>query len=197
MCGRFYIEVDKSKLDEIVSEVEANLPDDEDIISIKMEGEIFPTNIVPVQTAEGIRAMRWGFPMSRKDVINARSETVMEKPMFRTAMLERRCLVIATGYYEWKTEPIGPKTKYEFFSQGSDLIHIAGCFRRDKEAPGLAFVLLTRDATPEFAPIHHRMPVVLDDAQAREWLSADADISRLIAESVTNLEHQPTTVRRV
>ena len=192
MCGRFVMKIDKKDLDEIIEQVQANLDEGTELLSIKMEGEVFPTNIVPIKTAGGIRPMRWGFRTGKRDVINARSETVMEKPMFRGAMIERRCLILASGYYEWKKEADGSKTKYEFSNPGEALTYLAGCYRIESDAPGASFVILTRDATDEFAPIHDRMPVVLSSTQADEWLGIDGaadgtDITALIEQSVVDL----------
>jgi putative SOS response-associated peptidase YedK len=108
MCGRFYIEKDDpaEELLKIIAEIERKLKDDG--LHIK-QGEIFPTDIVPAianSKTHGVEpfAMKWGF--SRFDgsgvIINARSETAMERSMFRQPMLERRCLIPASNYFEWQ-----------------------------------------------------------------------------------------------
>jgi putative SOS response-associated peptidase YedK len=190
MCGRFVMEIDKKELDEIFKEVQRNVADGQTLMSLKMEGEIFPTNIVPIKTADGYFPMKWGFDMRGRSVINARSETALEKPMFRTALLERRCLIIASGYYEWQDCENGSKTKYEFSVPGQNTMYLAGCYRRDRDEPLDSFVILTRDATPEFEAIHNRMPVVLTDRQAHAWLESDTqNLTRLMADSLTALEY--------
>jgi putative SOS response-associated peptidase YedK len=99
MCGRYYIEIDEKELQDIVDAVEKNIKEYPEQTTIKMSGEIFPTDIVPVQTGlNRYAAMKWGFVgFDGKPLINARSETALEKPMFRQAMLERRCLIPASG----------------------------------------------------------------------------------------------------
>jgi len=192
MCGRFVMQIDKKILDEIMDKVQKKVTDQATLMSLKMEGEIFPTNVVPIKTADGYAPMKWGFEMSGRSVINARSETALEKPMFRTAMLERRCLIVASGYYEWKSEPTGPKSKYEFSVPGQSLMYLAGCYRTEKDLAVPAFVILTRDAIPAFEAIHNRMPVVLDQADADEWLQgSDVDLTGLMTHSLTKLSYTP------
>ncbi|HBE87400.1 MAG TPA: SOS response-associated peptidase, partial [Lachnoclostridium sp.] len=97
MCGRYYIEIDDVELRSIVAEVERKT-------AVKT-GEIFPTNLAPVLSPDGImKAMRWGFPKydGKGEIINARSETAAEKNMFRRPMMEGRCLVPASWYFEWE-----------------------------------------------------------------------------------------------
>jgi len=193
MCGRFYIQVSQKKLDEILDEVANNTADKTDLMTLKVQGEIFPTNIVPVETASGLRAMKWGFATSKRDVINARSETVWEKPMFRSAVLERRCVVPATGYYEWMPNEGGKKTKYQFSLANEEQIFLVGCYRQDRETRIPSFVILTKDATPEFAKIHNRMPVVFTREQADLWLHSDhIDFDEIIHDSVVDLEYSQT-----
>ena len=116
MCGRYYIEIDEAEIRDIVIEAEKRAREANEQLKLKTSGEIFPTDIVPVQTGIGdYQPMKWGFPgFKGRPVINARSETVLEKPMFRAHMLARRCLIPASGYYEWKKEG-SKKIKYKFY----------------------------------------------------------------------------------
>lgn len=191
MCGRYVVDIDKKTLDEILKEVQSHTVSEAVLMTVKMEGEIFPADTVPVRTASGYQIMRWGFQTNKRDVINARSETALEKPMFRQSMIERRCLVIASGYYEWKHEPGGRKTKYEFFLPDASLLYLAGCYRIERGPSDCSFVILTREATPEFSSIHDRMPVVFTGEQAEAWLGADdGDITGLMEQSTTELKTQ-------
>jgi putative SOS response-associated peptidase YedK len=99
MCGRFYISIDEKVLKEIVEEIERNNPPQPEQLEIKFDGDIFPTDVAPVQTGvKKYRAMRWGFAgYDRKPIINARSETALTKPTFHESMLQRRCLIQASG----------------------------------------------------------------------------------------------------
>ena len=186
MCGRYYIEIGDEELEEIIREAENKLKEYPGQISMKTSGEIFPTDIVPVQT--GLRLyqpMKWGFSNYKGAlVINARSETAYEKAMFRGSMLERRCLIPASGYYEWqKKEGTKNKVKHQFFMPGETMF-FAGCFRLEKDSLIPRFVILTRDASDEIAPIHDRMPVILPQSGAVSWLHGDMDV---LAKAVTRL----------
>lgn len=103
MCGRYSLAPDESKeIAQIVAEVQSRFG----AASIHT-GEIFPTNAAPILLAEEQKItpkpMTWGFPSFRGKgvIINARGETALDKPMFRRSLLERRCIVPTTGFYEW------------------------------------------------------------------------------------------------
>jgi putative SOS response-associated peptidase YedK len=178
MCGRYYIDISNDILREICAEVQqkaASTPEYEQL-SIKFEGDILPSDIAPVQDASGAYVpMQWGFTgFDGKLLINARSETALEKPTFRESMLERRCLVPASGYYEWQKAGSGreKKTKYRF-TLPDEPLYLAGCYRREQGSPLYRFVILTRQATSELAVIHDRMPLIIPPAQAKAWLAED------------------------
>jgi putative SOS response-associated peptidase YedK len=151
-------------------------------------------NIAPTQEAPVVRVgedgerrvdlLRWGLvpfwaqdPSIGNRMINARSETVAEKPSFRAAFKSRRCLVPATGFFEWKGEP-GHKQPFAITAGDQPLFAFAGLWEswRDKsqpESPALeTFTILTTDASPDVAAIHDRMPVILPAERAGEWLAA-------------------------
>ncbi len=190
MCGRFFIQISRKDLDEIIAEVERNNADREGLAALKLEGEVFPTDTVAVRTEMTYTAMRWGFRMGKGLVINARSETVREKSLFREAIVDRRCVVAASGYYEWKQESGGGrKTKYQFCPPGGQVLWLAGCYRKEEGSPIPAFVILTREASPGLARFHDRMPVVLSAQQAELWTTpGDVDLDAIVADSVTDLE---------
>ncbi|MCL2332326.1 MAG: SOS response-associated peptidase [Actinomycetia bacterium] len=192
MCGRFFIQISKKDLDEIIATLERDNADREGLASLKLQGEIFPTDTVAVRTEMTYTAMRWGFTMGKGLVINARSETVMEKSLFRAAMAERRCAIAASGYYEWKQEETGRKTKYQFCRPGGKPLWLAGCYREEEGSPMPAFVILTREATTGLAQFHDRMPVVLSAQQADLWLApGEVDLDDIISNSLTDLESTP------
>ncbi len=141
--------------------------DEKDSIPVKLDGEIFPSDTVPVRTAPEIYLpMSWGFTsFNKRLVINARSETALEKPMFKEAMLERRCLIPASGYYEWETVN-GKKQRYAFYEENA-LLFLAGCYRKEKDEDLFRFVILTRDASDHFRYVHDRMPVIIPRSKRR------------------------------
>ena len=184
MCGRYYIEIDEKELRDICSEVEKQGREYPGQLTLKLSGEIFPTDIVPAQTGAGqYRAMKWGFPgFSGRPIINARSETALTKPMFRESMLERRCVVPASGYYEWQRDG-GKKTKYRLYLPGQPL-YLAGCYRMEKNNSVAQFVILTRPAGNGLEAVHDRMPIILPQRLISAWLHESPSV---IAEALTEL----------
>lgn len=159
--------------------------------------EIRPSwNVAPSQEAAVIRRhpqtgerhldlLRWGLlPSWTKDAatarrpINARSETVATTPSFRGAYQSRRCLVPASGFYEWQRTG-GPKQPYAFVRIDGGPIIFAGLwegFRWPDGSVERTFVILTADANGLMTPIHDRMPVILEPADWALWLGeADGD----------------------
>lgn len=189
MCGRYYIDEDDKAVSELIAKI-ATGPEGDRLLDMKL-GEIYPTNTAPVLCAGGARLMQWGF--SRYDgngkVINARSETAMEKPMFQGSMRERRCLLPASGYYEWQR--IGKeKRKHAIFMPGGGMLYMAGLFRLEKNVPLPAFVILTRDAAPEITKIHDRMPVILPPEAQAQWLSPSGDARAALEAAVGGLQYR-------
>lgn len=147
-------------------------------------------NIAPTQTAAVIRAdaegwtvdqLRWGLtPFWAKEVkigatmINARAETVMQKPGFRNAFGRQHCLVLADGYYEWRDEGGERKQPYYYFSMKDGRPFVfAGLWERNDKATGEpieSFTIITTTPNELQAPIHDRMPVILSAAAAVRWL---------------------------
>ena len=111
---------------------------------------------------------------SQSQAINARTETVHEKPTFRSAFISRRCLIPASGYYEWATE-IGPYApKQPFYIHGDGLIAFAGIWDRWRAPDGTykeSAALITRPAVEFLATVHHRMPTFLPRDRWDAWLS--------------------------
>ena len=184
MCGRYYLEIDEIDLREIISEVERKQQERYEQLTIKLGGEIFPTDIVPVQSGIGeYQPMQWGFTsFDGKPIINARSETAQIKSMFKEPMLKNRCLIPASGYFEWQREG-KLKTKYQFFVPDQTLF-LAGCYRQEKNSPIPKFVILTRDAVNGLEVIHNRMPVIIPQSHIETWLNDNPDA---IAEAITKL----------
>jgi putative SOS response-associated peptidase YedK len=155
-------------------------------------------NICPTQEAVVVRraedghreltALRWGLvpfwaedPVIGNRMINARAETVADKPAFRTSFKKRRCLVLADGYYEWKKEP-GGKQPYWIHRPDGGLLALAGLWSRweGPAGPLETFAILTTEAHPAIAHVHDRMPVILAPEHWDLWLDpAVEDRARL------------------
>ena len=191
MCGRYYIDISDAELQEIVRSIEEKR-DSHEQLTFKRSGEIFPTDIVPVQTGLGsYDLMKWGFiGFNGKPVINARSETALEKPMFKQSMLERRCLAPASGYYEWKKDG-NRKTKYRFCIPHIP-IYLAGCWRREKAGGLYTFVILTQPAQEGIATIHDRMPVIITPDRIETWLGDDPEAAQEAMSTAAELIYNPT-----
>lgn len=180
MCGRFIVlaEEDRGELRAIFDEINRRYRNGPACSA----GEIFPTQTPPVVTAEGPRPMYWGFPRQKGGVIiNARCETVHTRSFFREAFAGCRCLVPASGFYEWRQTPDG-KIRHLIRPAGRTL-YMAGVyrpFRSLQDRGGAGFVILTAPAWPQMAPVHGRMPVLLDGAAPAVWLDSAAPRERLM-----------------
>jgi putative SOS response-associated peptidase YedK len=117
------------------------------------------------------RSVPWGLPPSgegRSFLINARMETAAEKPTFRDAFMHRRCLVVASGWYEWSA----PKMPWHVQLSDGGVMAFGGLLlRRGNED---RFVVMTSAANGELATIHHRQPLVLPPDRWQGWLTAGA-----------------------
>jgi putative SOS response-associated peptidase YedK len=145
-------------------------------------------NIAPSQRALIVRgselgpvvhALHWGlvpaWAKTSKMVrpINARAETVAEKPMFRDAFKVSRCLVLCDGYYEWQLRPDGSKQPYRLALEGSAPFVMAGLWARNTRftaEPLETFCIVTTQASSRCNDIHPRMPVILDREHHQQWL---------------------------
>jgi putative SOS response-associated peptidase YedK len=145
---------------------------------------IAPTQPVAVITNENPHELtyhRWGLiPSWSKDMkigstlINARSETIEEKPSFRTAFKRRRCLIPADGFFEWKKQVDDSKTPMFIHLKDNPLFAFAGLWEVWNSPEGdeiRTCTILTTDANPFMASIHHRMPVILPRSDYEAWLS--------------------------
>jgi putative SOS response-associated peptidase YedK len=130
--------------------------------------------------------MRWGFQPAwmrgdgqRPPPINARGESLLDRPMFRGAVAHGRCLIPADGFYEWKAVP-GRKTKQPMYIRlkGGDLFAFAGLYVQGRDDVGETCVIVTTAANEVLSSIHERMPVILErDAELR-WLDRDLEDGR-------------------
>ncbi len=189
MCGRYFLDPEPDgpqKLRVILEELNRGPTD---LVAQVALGEVFPSQMAPViLPKEGggftVKPLRWGFPRvgAKGLVINSRSEKAEVTPMFQRAAQERRCLVPASGFYEWRRSPSGAKTKEKFAfllkdAGPGELMYLAGLygsFSGGFEGGGYeGFAILTQAADGQMAPYHHRMPVILrEEALKKAWLAA-------------------------
>jgi len=180
MCGRYYIDDGETiaEMRKIIEEVNKRHHDTPQGSSLKT-GEIRPTDTVPVlveqqQSASPI-LMRWGYPKWQGSgvVINARAETASERPMFRTSIRRMRCIIPATGFFEWDHTEGHPKSKFLLQRQETPMLYMAGLYSFFEDQKGgqySAFVILTVSANAAISPIHDRMPLIIDIGQNDRWL---------------------------
>ena len=111
----------------------------------------------------------------------ARSETVLEKPTFQDAFRQRRCVIPVNGWFEWVREN-GQKTPYWIRPEATEVFSLAGIWESGGTSPGAvgSFVILTRQAAPGIADIHHRQPVILEGEGLEAWLKPGWGSDRLI-----------------
>lgn len=156
-------------------------------------GEIFPSDTVPILTAGStgnsmsVNIFDWGFNNFKNDglLINARSETITEKPTFKDSFAERRCVIPSTGFYEWTHNPDERKTKYLFNCEDTGALYMAGIWKMYGDRP--KFVILTTDANDSISDVHDRMPVILKRAHLREWLTSQSSALDLLKERTPEL----------
>ncbi|MGP6087129.1 SOS response-associated peptidase [Antarctobacter jejuensis] len=176
MCGRFAITLPSDAMAQLFDAAPANdLPDVPNY-------NVCPTNrihVVMQDDGRRLQAMRWGFlphwyktPNGGPLLINARAETIAEKPAFKAACRERRCLIPVSGFYEWTKDEDGNRLPWYIFPAGAGPLVFAGVWQ-DWERDGQAFrtcAVVTCGANTPMSTIHHRMPVVLDPADWALWL---------------------------
>lgn len=206
MCGRYYLDYENDPaLRALCAQASERLPDNASVAA----GEVCPGRVVAALARQNdgrIAAvpMRWGFskPDSKGLIINARSETAAQKPMFSESLLQRRCLIPASWYFEWETrdaqtslfdlsseKPRSPvRIKYAIRPPQEAVVWLAGVYRYEPDQPLPAFVILTRAADASVAFIHDRMPVIFSRNEAAAWLKTDADPQKMIPLALENMQ---------
>ena len=172
MCGRYLFEPDKNP------EIKRIYQLAKDAGFNPKTGEVFPTDETAliiagqrqVQVQVQVVGMKWGFPgfKTGQSLINARSETVQQKPMFADSFLKRRCVYPTTGFFEWNKA----KQKYKFnFSNDPQTLFIAGGYNYfDNIAQSSLFTTAPNESMVQ---IHDRMPLILQKNQINAWIYND------------------------
>lgn len=176
MCGRYNFTVEQSEeVLEILEKLNAKLQGRE-----VRRGEIFPTNAAPVLIEESRNITpvlsTWGFPKfdGKGVIINVRSETALEKKTFRDSLLNRRCIIPSTGFYEWDSE----KRKYLFRPEGTNALYMAGIYTSCREE--LRYVILTTGANESMKEVHNRMPLVIPKEEIKSWIMDQSAANELL-----------------
>ncbi|MDZ7730548.1 MAG: SOS response-associated peptidase [Natrialbaceae archaeon] len=171
MCGRTSLFVPRTELE---GRFDATVADP---ASYSPRYNIAPTEPLAILEAESaeIEQVTWGIPgAGGQRHINARIETVDERPTFSDAWQERPCLVLSSGFYKWGDRSNGGRAQpYRIYRPDDVAFAMAGIVESTEK--GRAMAILTREANDVLRPIHDRMPVVLSRATERAWLQADPD----------------------
>jgi putative SOS response-associated peptidase YedK len=204
MCGRF---VTNFSMTELVGALEAQ---DVTVTALHFDQELrnfnaAPTQLFPLVVPSGsgvtIETARWGLvPRWMKDdkgaarMINARIETVREKPSFRGLLSRHRCIIPMNGYYEWNRDDPRKKVPHFIYDARSGLSFAAGLWTTSPVTGDVpTFTMLTEHAPPEVAYVHDRAPVLVDGDSLHDWLfESDAPV-----EEVVGRERLALTARQV
>jgi putative SOS response-associated peptidase YedK len=188
MCGRY--EYTPGEFREI--RIRWNL--DKDLPLFKPSYNIAPGKEVPVIVREGehnqMKLMRWGLvpswaqdPSIGNRMINARAETLAEKPSFKGLLSSQRCLVPANGFYEWRREG-KRKIPMHIVRRDRQPFAFAGLWDMWREPEGselFTFTIITTQANALLRPIHVRMPLIMDDLAGAQWLDPVFTTSRTLS----------------
>lgn len=182
MCGRYVCYQSTSDIAEAFDVTEI-------LLDWQPSFNIAPTQIVPAvvhTNARKLVGLKWGLvPSWAKDasmaakMINARCETLLEKPSFKEAFLKRRCLIIANGFYEWQTKGETKQPLY-IHLQNKQPMSLAGLYEHWRSPEGVisTCTIVTTAANPLLEPIHSRMPVILTPEQQGIWLDPECHDSQ-------------------
>ncbi|MFM5904230.1 MAG: SOS response-associated peptidase [Microbacteriaceae bacterium] len=211
MCGRFVVARTISELvtifevDEVIGEmpgISYNVAPTQPIaILVDRSFEKDETGAPIGELSREFHAARWGLvprwaksPNENAPLINGRIESILEKPSFKDSVVRRRCVIPASGYYEWHVAADGSKQPYYIHAGDDGVFALAGLYEwwldptKAKDDPSrwlLSATTLTKDSAPELAHIHHRNPVLLTPETFDAWIDphieGDRDLLRAAA----------------
>ena len=207
MCGRFTLAPASGRL----FGPRFGLAED---VEIKPRWNVAPSTQIPVVSRRGERNqldwMHWGLvphwaksPDGSARMINARAETVTEKPAYRGLLKSHRCLIPADGFYEWQVRGDGPKQPWLFTEPGGEVFGFAGLWTTWEPGDGVepleSVTIITTEPNAVVAPVHKRMPVILPADLEERWIDpgtpADEAVALLGPISPELLEAWPVSTR--
>ncbi len=198
MCGRYSFDDTKDIYEarKIIEDIASRLGSDA-AKSVKT-GEVFPSEAAAVVAQSALKngyqadVMHWGYPVrdSKQLIINARSETIFEKGMFKRSIAHKKCLIPCTGFFEWKSTG-NIKEKYLIRPEGQEFFYLAGlydCFDM-QSLPQNRYVILTAPANEAMISIHSRMPLIVQKQFAQSWFKSalNPDIIKHIYDTTCSL----------
>lgn len=179
MCGQYSLNISSQQLSE---RFDAQIHEE----LTWREETVYPGETLPVVLPNHVLyPVQWGLKpyYSKQLIFNARLETVTEKPTFQKPFAQKRCLVPATSYYEFQSvaDQTG-KQRWSLSLPDDEVFAMAGICERYSDGQGgtyLTYAIITREASKEVAPIHHRMPLILPQAKWQSYLTFDGDSRKL------------------
>ena len=178
MCGRFVIGGDfREKLNELIRR-EGIIP--AELLYKESGQDVFPSeSSAVIHSGDGrlsAGSMLWGFtnPYRKGLIINARAETVREKKLFADSIMNRRCIIPASGFYEWNPD----KARFCFTDPDNELLLLAGIYHEEQGKP--RYTILTTQANESMQPVHDRMPVMIRHSEIRSWIEDDEKLSEFL-----------------
>jgi len=192
MCGRFAQVIKHDQLKKLQDELKLRQTSDQ----LELHSTVAPTQTVGAIVAKAelryLGFFRWGLIPSwmkgipDKALINARSESILEKPSFKASFIRRRCLIPANGFYEWRTSD-----KQPFFIHAVDdnLIYMAGIYDLWTGGDGSyvpSLGIITTEANSLMQPIHHRMPLLIGTERWDAWLNPENQEPKLLQSLLVN-----------
>ena len=170
MCGRFSVNIDYEELKE-------RYPNHK-VAPVKPFFNFAPTMQLPVIINDDVINMKWGLiPSWAKDnsfaskMINARSETLLEKPSFKNLVDTNRCIIVSNGFYEWDTKT---KSPYFIYSTNNKIMAFGGLFSSWTNQSNEiihTFTIITTESNNTLSKIHHRMPLILNEGDDIKWIN--------------------------
>ena len=176
MCAQYSI---NAPLEKIISYYDVSFNGDP---IFKSSDRVFPKQGLPIlvqeNTSKGIELVHWGLKPAwmakmgkSRELINVRADSLLAKPNMRK-YLSCRCLIPATGFYEWKTEDNGKKTLYHFVKAKNDIFSMAGVVSLNQDNNQIeSFAIVTTEPNEFVKPIHNRMPLILSKDEEIKWMS--------------------------
>ncbi|OGC45246.1 hypothetical protein A2V49_01440 [candidate division WWE3 bacterium RBG_19FT_COMBO_34_6] len=185
MCGRYVLD---AKPEKIYQKYHIDTSKQSEKINFEPMFNIFPSSLLPVITWKNefnIEIMKWGMMLNlgknSYQLINTRRESLIEKPIFLKIFLHQRCLIPATGFYEWKTEGKN-KTPYKLWLKNIELFSFAGIYNILVDTENKLFKnfsIITTMPNDLVEKVHNRMPVIFDEEQEKIWLEENSTFEQL------------------
>lgn len=179
MCGRFTLTNTIDDIPEII-----HLQKGRDLT---LSYNIAPSENVLVVTADALLTMKWGYVPNwyaekNRFMINARSETIFEKPAFKDSFRKRRCIMLADGFYEWDRSSKGDKKIPHYFKLDNSVLGFGAIWDFDKISHSQdvhTCAIITTEANISVSTIHDRMPVLINKQNYVKWLNAETTLHDL------------------